>query len=251
MVYGSPMAHGLKHLNCINELMIADSHKHFIFEHDGALAAVVQCLLADDTEPRREIDGAEELQEYAAHILNQLAQSDQGLAQLRASPSQSGGGSGFVVHSLQVLLKQLPLSAPGGRETRRHVEAALFRLENPALEATSHLTRTTTMSPAAAGGTAAASAAADGGGGAASPEKTLSAPEQSPEKNSGHVMLSYNWSHQTVVVRLAAVLGGSYRVWIDIEKMCGATVDTMALAVEQAECMIFCISPQYKESANW
>jgi hypothetical protein len=53
------------------------------------------------------------------------------------------------------------------------------------------------------------------------------------------------------VVRLAAVLSSSrYRVWIDIEKMQGATVDTMAHAIEQAECMIFCVSSQYKESAK-
>jgi len=48
----------------------------------------------------------------------------------------------------------------------------------------------------------------------ASNAASLSPPEKSSPK---HVMLSYNWSHQTVVLRLASVLKevGRYSVWIE------------------------------------
>ena len=47
------------------------------------LDAVFKCLMVDEDEPRRSIHGAHELQASAAHIINQLAQSQTGLAQLQ------------------------------------------------------------------------------------------------------------------------------------------------------------------------
>eukprot|EP01047_Picozoa_sp_COSAG01_P130934 COSAG01_NODE_60573_length_294_cov_0.656410_1_plen_54_part_01 len=44
-----------------------------------------------------------------------------------------------------------------------------------------------------------------------------------------HVMASYNWDHQDVILRVVASLQGrGYLVWVDTEQMKGATVDTMA-----------------------
>lgn len=63
MVYRSPSVVALRYLSCVVELMVADSHKHFIFEHSGGLEAVVRCLLVDQDEPRRNSEGAKELQE--------------------------------------------------------------------------------------------------------------------------------------------------------------------------------------------
>ena len=44
----------------------------------------------------------------------------------------------------------------------------------------------------------------------------------------GHVMLSYCWSQQPVVIRLAAALKQrGHKVWLDVEQMTGSTVDAM------------------------
>jgi hypothetical protein len=63
MVSRSPTLFALRNLSCIVELMVADSHKHFIFLHKGGLNAVVKCLLVNKDEPRRNSEGAKELQE--------------------------------------------------------------------------------------------------------------------------------------------------------------------------------------------
>lgn len=53
-------------------------------------------------------------------------------------------------------------------------------------------------------------------------------------------------------MRLASVRKevGRYRVWVDVKKMQGSVVDKMAEAIEGTEAMLFCVSRQYKESAN-
>jgi hypothetical protein len=66
-----------------------------------------------------------------------------------------------------------------------------------------------------------------------------------------HIMMSYNWTHQDVVLRVVTWLQGhGYIVWVDTEQMKGSTVDTMALAVEGSEVMLIGMSRQYKESSN-
>ena len=66
-----------------------------------------------------------------------------------------------------------------------------------------------------------------------------------------HVMVSYNWDHQAVILRVVASLQGrGYLVWVDTEQMKGATVDTMALAVEGSAVVLVGVSRQYKESSN-
>ena len=64
-------------------------------------------------------------------------------------------------------------------------------------------------------------------------------------------MLSYNWDHQDVIKRInKALQTRGYMTWIDVEKMQGSTIETMAEAVEQAACVVYGISQAYKESAN-
>ena len=66
-----------------------------------------------------------------------------------------------------------------------------------------------------------------------------------------HVMLSYNWDHQSVIKRInAALQGRKYTVWIDIEKMQGSTVEAMSAAIEDAAVVVYGISKAYKESTN-
>ena len=66
-----------------------------------------------------------------------------------------------------------------------------------------------------------------------------------------HIMASYNWDHQEVILRVVASLQSrGYLVWVDTEQMKGATVDTMALAVEGSAAMLLGVSRAYKESSN-
>ena len=66
-----------------------------------------------------------------------------------------------------------------------------------------------------------------------------------------HVMASYNWDHQDVILRVVAALQSrGYLVWVDTEQMKGATVDTMALAVEGSAVVLIGVSRAYKESSN-
>eukprot|EP01046_Picozoa_sp_COSAG06_P045606 COSAG06_NODE_6331_length_2978_cov_343.444290_2_plen_382_part_00 len=64
-------------------------------------------------------------------------------------------------------------------------------------------------------------------------------------------MASYNWDHQEVILRVVSSLQDrGYLVWVDTEQMKGATVDTMALAVEGSEVVMIGVSRAYKESSN-
>jgi hypothetical protein len=64
-------------------------------------------------------------------------------------------------------------------------------------------------------------------------------------------MVSYNWDHQDVIMRVVGSLQSrGYLVWVDTEQMKGATVDTMALAVEGSAVVLIGVSRAYKESSN-
>jgi hypothetical protein len=64
-------------------------------------------------------------------------------------------------------------------------------------------------------------------------------------------MASYNWDHQDVILRVVGSLQSrGYLVWVDTEQMKGATVDTMALAVEGSAVVLLGVSRAYKESSN-
>ena len=64
-------------------------------------------------------------------------------------------------------------------------------------------------------------------------------------------MISYQWGVQPTVLRIAASMRlRSFKVWVDTEMMTGSTLDAMAAAVEDAHCVLICITEQYKASAN-
>ena len=61
----------------------------------------------------------------------------------------------------------------------------------------------------------------------------------------------YQWGVQTTVLRIAASMRArSFKVWVDTEMMSGSTLDAMAAAVEEAHCVLICITERYKASAN-
>ena len=66
-----------------------------------------------------------------------------------------------------------------------------------------------------------------------------------------HVMISYQWDVQTLVIKLKDRLqADGYKVWMDIDEMGGCTLESMAKAVENASVVLVCVSQKYKESPN-
>ncbi|CAH3196172.1 unnamed protein product, partial [Porites evermanni] len=71
------------------------------------------------------------------------------------------------------------------------------------------------------------------------------------ESTGNHVMISYQWDSQEVLVEVKNRLQASgYRVWMDLEQMGGSTLETMAKAVENSSVVLVCVSERYKESPN-
>lgn len=67
----------------------------------------------------------------------------------------------------------------------------------------------------------------------------------------GHVMISYQWDNQAVVIKIKDKLKAKgFIVWVDIDDMEGSTLETMAKAVENAKLILLCSSQKYKDSPN-
>ena len=71
------------------------------------------------------------------------------------------------------------------------------------------------------------------------------------ESTGNHVMISYQWDSQEMLVEVKNRLQASgYRVWMDLEQMGGSTLEAMAKAVENSSVVLICVSERYKESPN-
>ena len=71
------------------------------------------------------------------------------------------------------------------------------------------------------------------------------------ESTGNHVMISYQWDSQEVLIEVKNRLQASgYRVWMDLEQMGGSTLEAMAKAVENSSVVLVCVSERYKESPN-
>lgn len=71
------------------------------------------------------------------------------------------------------------------------------------------------------------------------------------ESSGNHVMISYQWDNQQMLVEVKNKLQAlGYRVWMDLEQMGGSTLEAMAKAVENASVVLICVSQKYKESPN-
>jgi hypothetical protein len=79
----------------------------------------------------------------------------------------------------------------------------------------------------------------------------LKAAQAEASQDDRHVMLSYCWAQQEVVVKIRQALGErGLKIWLDLEQMQGSTVDAMADAVDQSSFVCYGVSREYKESAN-
>ncbi|KAK6476774.1 hypothetical protein HHUSO_G23263 [Huso huso] len=82
-------------------------------------------------------------------------------------------------------------------------------------------------------------------------EKSKTKRESSQPETTGHVMISYQWENQKVMLEVNKRLQSvGIKVWMDVEHMAGSTLQAMAEAVEKAYVVVICISPKYKESPN-
>ena len=71
------------------------------------------------------------------------------------------------------------------------------------------------------------------------------------EATGNHVMISYQWDSQEVLIEVKNRLqANGYRVWMDLEQMGGSTLEAMAKAVENSSVVLVCVSQRYKESPN-
>ena len=74
----------------------------------------------------------------------------------------------------------------------------------------------------------------------------------SPKKdNPGHVMLSYNWGAQELVLKVQSRLEeNGFKTWLDIDNMSGSILESMAGAIEDSRAFVFFMTSGYKESPN-
>ena len=64
--------------------------------------------------------------------------------------------------------------------------------------------------------------------------------------------LRYQWDVQATVLRIATSMRDrGFNVWMDTEMMSGSTLDAMAAAVEDAHCVLICITERYKVRARF
>lgn len=71
------------------------------------------------------------------------------------------------------------------------------------------------------------------------------------QKSKGHLMISYQWSNQPMLLKVCQYLRkNGFKVWMDVDDMAGSTLEAMARAVEEAEVILVCYSRKYKDSDN-
>ena len=79
--------------------------------------------------------------------------------------------------------------------------------------------------------------------------KTMNGSEKS-EVTQNHVMISYQWDNQEVLIEVKNRLQVSgYRVWMELEQMGGSTLEAMAKAVEDSSVILLCVSKRVQRKS--
>lgn len=66
-----------------------------------------------------------------------------------------------------------------------------------------------------------------------------------------HIMISYNRDSRDMCLQIKKELEGlGHKVWIDVERMHGSSLEAMAHAIEQSKCVLVCMTEKYKQSPN-
>eukprot|EP01046_Picozoa_sp_COSAG06_P038358 COSAG06_NODE_4420_length_4284_cov_41.313978_1_plen_937_part_10 len=212
--FSTPPKSVTAHLARVTVMVISDANKKHMLQFEPLIDMLLECLIIDDGNRRKDQDGADMLQEASAGVLHELSLYGPGAAALRLH--------GAAVSTLHTLCEV------GTKVSKERGAAALFEVEED--KRPNEITGYTE--------------ADDGSGPGLSSEQKQKQPPP-------HVMASYNWDHQDVILRVVVSLQDrGYLVWVDTEQMKGATVDTMALAVEGSAVVLIGVSRAYKESSN-
>ncbi|XP_033109934.1 uncharacterized protein LOC117111170 [Anneissia japonica] len=82
-------------------------------------------------------------------------------------------------------------------------------------------------------------------------EQELIKTEQETPKKRKHVMISYQWDTQEILLRVRDKLKEcGYELWMDVDNIGGSTLQAMAEAVEESAVVLVCYSHRYKSSPN-
>ena len=66
-----------------------------------------------------------------------------------------------------------------------------------------------------------------------------------------HIMISYQWDCQKTMLLLKTELESKgFRVWMDVDKVTGDTLETMARAVEKSSVVLMAMSRKYQSRPN-
>ena len=188
-----------------------------MLEDPDLISTLNSCLLLDKDNARRGQDGAEKMREVSMGVILQLALFGPASEQVRS-------------HAL--CMESLRRLAKGGEEGTSKVTVemaakALFQLTNERGQNVRHKSIANVVMEASGG------------------KINVESPAQQ------HLMMSYNWDHQSTVLRVTKSLKArGFHVWIDVESIEGSTVDSMAEGVENAAVMLIGVSRAYKESSN-
>ena len=71
------------------------------------------------------------------------------------------------------------------------------------------------------------------------------------QDNNKHIMISYNKESRDYCLGIKGELEKiGKRCWIDVDNICGSSLESMAEAIEQSECILVCMTELYKLSPN-
>jgi hypothetical protein len=66
-----------------------------------------------------------------------------------------------------------------------------------------------------------------------------------------HIMISYNTKTRDLCLKIKKELENSgQEVWMDVDKICGSSYESMAEAVEKSKCILMCFTESYRLSEN-
>jgi hypothetical protein len=65
------------------------------------------------------------------------------------------------------------------------------------------------------------------------------------------IMISYNAASRDLCLKIKAELEkAGYKIWIDINEICGSSLDSMSNAVETSQFILMCVTEKYRQSLN-
>ncbi|XP_072048014.1 uncharacterized protein [Amphiura filiformis] len=209
----------LTQARCINDLASNDANKDAIVQHGGVpILTVILRPEYTDAEKGAVVEALWKLsflEDNLNAILTHLTFTDtQALEELKKMRSE---GSPKLRDACQGLLHQLGL-------VDIHEEPPVEQQTEPTASASPSSSSVRPRDPPP------------------SYQETMDAP---------HVMISYQWEHQERAKKVKDMLQAKgYHVWMDVDKMEGNLLVSMANAVEKAAAVLVCFSRSYKSSVN-